>query len=68
MSGGGSATRYRGSVILSGVFASCKRPATWWGLRDAFPGGCQVPGWSSAVAAGLVSHTVWSLAIEASER
>jgi IS30 family transposase len=43
-------------------------PVEWWGSRDAFPGGCQVPGWSSALTAGSVSRVVWSLAIEASEK
>ena len=43
-------------------------PAEWWGSRDAFPGGSQVPGSSSAVTAGSVSRGVWSLAIEASEK
>jgi hypothetical protein len=43
-------------------------PAEWWGSRDAFPGGCQSPGSSSAVTAGSVSRTVWSLAIDASEK
>ena len=33
-------------------------PAEWWGLRDAFPGGCQSPGSSSAVTAGSVSRIV----------
>ncbi len=33
-------------------------PAEWWGSRDAFPGGCQSPGSSSAVTAGSVSRVV----------
>ncbi|MGE0306774.1 MAG: hypothetical protein AB7Q27_13540 [Acidimicrobiia bacterium] len=46
---------------------TCMSPAEWWGSRDAFPGGRQVPGSSSAVTAGSVSR-VWSLVIEASEK